>query len=629
MEASIKKGFAVTSVDAVGPSIMSEEMFHQILYMEKRRAERSKKPFFLMLLNTKGLADTISHVQFLMSLEPALAAATRETDIKGWYEEGFILGVLFTELGKHDLNVAKDRIFVKVHKELSKAIGEDKIHLLELSFCLHPETEEVAKQCAFDVLVSEMEDQSDDQKESSISKWFLGLPWRNPSFMVCWDVLWVSLALVLAVYLRLGSLSLIFSDYLGVYAFNVCAYPLVLFIFDQYNNRKAFSLAEVAGRVALSCLTVSVISTTFYYLFPELLQLGRGVMFIQLAVAWTALTGWRWLFHGLCHQHQGRLSTLVLGAGRCGRELYGMLHSPASPYEVTGFLDDDPAKQGKVMGSPTVIGTIDQLGELASSTGARTAILALPRQRPAWLIRKTLEARLQGIEILEAPAVYERVAERIPVEHIEDQWLLFSDGFELLHKQYIQKIKRAVDLAVSAVLLILTLPVTLIIAAAIYLESPGPVFYKQERVGKGCRVFRVLKFRSMSLDAEKGGAQWAQKKDPRVTRVGRWIRMFRIDELPQIWNVFKGEMTLVGPRPERPQFVKELESQIPYYNVRHTVPPGITGWAQVKYPYGSTVEDAQRKLEYDLYYIKNMSVLLDLKILLRTVGVVLLGEGAR
>ena len=198
-----------------------------------------------------------------------------------------------------------------------------------------------------------------------------------------------------------------------------------------------------------------------------------------------------------------------------------------------------------------------------------------------------------------------------------------------MHRKYVPKIKRLIDLGVSSLILLFTLPLSLLVALAIYIESPGPVFYCQDRVGMGCRVYRVRKFRSMRLDAEASGAVWAQKHDPRVTRVGRWIRLFRLDEVPQLLNVFTGDMSLVGPRPERPEFVKDLEKQIPYYNVRHTVQPGVTGWAQVRYPYGASVQDSKNKLEYDLYYIKNMSILLDLKILLRTIGVVMLGEGAR
>ncbi|MBW1703193.1 MAG: exopolysaccharide biosynthesis polyprenyl glycosylphosphotransferase [Deltaproteobacteria bacterium] len=189
--------------------------------------------------------------------------------------------------------------------------------------------------------------------------------------------------------------------------------------------------------------------------------------------------------------------------------------------------------------------------------------------------------------------------------------------------------KRLIDLSISALIIIITLPLLAVTALAIRLDSPGPVFFKQQRVGKGGKVFSVWKFRSMYKDAEQNGAVWADKSDPRVTRVGRVIRFLRIDELPQLWNIFRGEMSLIGPRPERPEFVRELTASIPYYDIRHSVSPGITGWAQVNYPYGASVEDALHKLEYDVYYIKNMSLFLDFKIFIRTIGVVLFGQGAR
>jgi len=191
-----------------------------------------------------------------------------------------------------------------------------------------------------------------------------------------------------------------------------------------------------------------------------------------------------------------------------------------------------------------------------------------------------------------------------------------------------QKVKRLIDFAVSAILLLGTMPVMALSALAIRLDSPGPVFFKQERVGKNGLVFVLWKFRSMRQNAEENGAVWAEKVDPRVTRVGKWIRLLRIDEIPQLYNVFRGEMSLIGPRPERPEFIQELEKQIPYYGIRHSVRPGITGWAQVNYRYGASVEDALH-MEYDLYYIKNRSLLLDFKIILKTIGVVLFGQGAR
>ncbi len=227
------------------------------------------------------------------------------------------------------------------------------------------------------------------------------------------------------------------------------------------------------------------------------------------------------------------------------------------------------------------------------------------------------------------PTVFERLTGRVPVEHIEDQWLLFEDGFYLLSKEYMRKLKRLMDILVSGIVLLWTAPLMALTALAIRLESPGPIFFRQQRVGSKETLFTVLKFRSMCAHAEQNGAQWAEEGDSRVTRVGRWIRLFHIDELPQIWNVFKGDMSFVGPRPERPEFVRELEQSIPYYYIRHAVQPGITGWAQVNYRYGASKEDSMRKLEYDLYYIKNMSLLLDLKIFLRTIGVVLLREGSR
>jgi len=215
------------------------------------------------------------------------------------------------------------------------------------------------------------------------------------------------------------------------------------------------------------------------------------------------------------------------------------------------------------------------------------------------------------------------------VQNIADQWLLFSDGFYLLHKEYIRKIKRLMDMAVAAIVLAVTSPLLGLVAIAIRLDSPGPVLYTQERIGKGNQTFTIYKFRSMQHNAEKDGARWASHKDPRVTRVGKWLRLTHIDELPQIWNIFKGDMSFVGPRPERSEFVTMLEEKVPYYFVRHSVQPGLTGWAQINYQYGDSVDDAIHKLEFDLYYLKNMSILLDLKIILRTMGVVLLREGAR
>ncbi|MDP5017921.1 MAG: sugar transferase [Dolichospermum sp.] len=242
-------------------------------------------------------------------------------------------------------------------------------------------------------------------------------------------------------------------------------------------------------------------------------------------------------------------------------------------------------------------------------------------------VQQLMQIRLRGIPIYRLPDFYETLWYKLPSYLLQDKWFAFSPGFHLMPGYLTMKLKRFVDLILVMVLLVILSPLMLLVILAIKLDSPGPVFYSQLRTGLYGKSFRVYKFRSMYQDAEKRGVQWADKHDSRVTRVGRWLRLLRIDELPQIWNVFRGEMSLIGPRPERPEFDTKLKEAIPYYELRYLVKPGITGWAQVLYPYGASIEDAYEKLSYDLYYIKNYSIWLDLAIAFKTVRVVFLGKG--
>lgn len=275
---------------------------------------------------------------------------------------------------------------------------------------------------------------------------------------------------------------------------------------------------------------------------------------------------------------------------------------------------------------------LDESGSLLDIVeryGIDEIVVAVRERRGGALpIAELLDCKLSGIHILDLPAFFERQTGILPLESVNASWMIFSEGFHSGTARDV--VKRVFDLTVSAGLLLLTLPIILVTALAIKLESKGPVFYTQERVGQFGRPFTIYKFRSMYTDAEKDGLpQWARQNDARTTRVGRIIRRLRIDELPQLINVFLGQMSFVGPRPERPYFVDELSAQIPYYNTRHSLKPGITGWAQVRFPYGASVEDAIGKLQYDLYYVKNHSLFLDLMILLQTAQVVVLGKGAR
>lgn len=447
-------------------------------------------------------------------------------------------------------------------------------------------------------------------------------------FLLLGDIALILLATYLAPIIRLGQALPIFDLHTGASFFTLFFYIIMLYIFDFYNVNRQFWSKDSMFRITLAIGIAGFFAGFVFYSLPQW-KYGRGIFLMQMVLVWFFLFGWRLIFSLIYPISVQREDVLVLGAGKSGTALYNLLKGPTSPYRIVGFLDDDPAKQSKTVGSPMVLGPTDRLLEIAAQRRIKTAILAITHERPAGLIHNILQARMKGMRIIEMPTLYEGLTRRVPIKHIYDGWLLFADGFHFLSKEYVQRVKRLIDLGVSSLLLLITLPITAITALAIRLDSPGPVFFKQERVGKDGNIFTLWKFRSMCQDAERNGAVWAQKNDPRVTRVGKWIRLLRIDEIPQLWNVFRGEMSLIGPRPERPELVKELERQIPYYFIRHSVRPGITGWAQVNYPYGASVEDALIKLEYDLYYIKNMSIILDLKIILKTIGVVILGQGAR
>ena len=276
---------------------------------------------------------------------------------------------------------------------------------------------------------------------------------------------------------------------------------------------------------------------------------------------------------------------------------------------------------------PVVIGDYTQIFSIVKAGGVDRIIVALDERRGKFPLEQLLACRLKGVPVDDGMAFTEQLAGKLSVENLHPSFLIFSDGFK--SSEIFKRVKRGIDILASLVALTLFFPITLLISLAIRLDSKGPVIYEQERVGEDEKIFRLLKFRSMRVDAEASVPVWASVDDPRITRVGRVIRKLRLDEIPQMINVLKGEMSFVGPRPERHFFVKELEKEVPYYSQRHVIKPGITGWAQIMYRYGASKEDALQKLKYDLYYIKHMSITLDLMIIFETVKIVLLGKGAR
>jgi sugar transferase (PEP-CTERM system associated) len=404
------------------------------------------------------------------------------------------------------------------------------------------------------------------------------------------------------------------------------ALQIALVAVGAYGVASFLSLRFAAARLAVALLIgVSCLSILFFLIPP--LALWRSNLAYATLIAGLLLVIVRGLVGQLVGGDLLKRRILVLGAGVQADRIRQLGERPGANVIVAGFIamrDGEAVVPGAIPRAaiPNLAAHVldHQVGEV---------VLALEERRNALPLQDLLRVRTTGVAVTNISSFLERETGRIDLGSVNPSWLIFSDGFAS-GRLVSSAIKRAFDVIASLLLLSLTLPIILVTAIAIRLESKGPAFYRQRRVGLFNEGFDIVKLRSMRQDAEVAGqAVWAEKDDPRVTRIGRFIRKVRIDELPQAWSVLKGEMSFVGPRPERPQFVEQLEQQLPFYAERHMVKPGITGWAQINYPYGASIEDARHKLEYDLYYAKNYSPFLDLLILLQTLRVVLWPSGAR
>lgn len=395
-----------------------------------------------------------------------------------------------------------------------------------------------------------------------------------------------------------------------------------------YQLDSRLDMKDTLFRLMPSLLAGFGIMTLIFYLLPDL-YLGRGILGLVMLLAFSGILMTRAAFLKWSSLRLLESQAIVLGIGGRAREFVDRAKdgSRHRGLKIVGFVP--LADEELQVPASSVLPRVDSLMSLVNRLKVREIIIAIQERRGGCFpIQDLLECKLNGVKVTDSAAFFEREQGKIRVNSLYPSWLIFGGGFDqsLLRTA----IKRVFDVVASSILLIITLPVMVVTALCILLEDGSPILYRQERVGKGGKTFMVAKFRSMRNDAEKGGKpQWALTNDPRVTRVGRIIRKLRIDELPQIFNVLNGDMSFVGPRPERPYFVNQLIAEIPYYNVRHSVKPGITGWAQVRYQYGASVEDAIEKLQYDLYYVKNHSLFLDVIILIETIEVVLLGKGGR
>jgi sugar transferase (PEP-CTERM system associated) len=405
-----------------------------------------------------------------------------------------------------------------------------------------------------------------------------------------------------------------------------CVFFVCLYFNDFYDLTLVQSGREVLVRLLQAGGAASILLALIYFVLPALAVQG-GAFIPSLLLFLAAILTWRFAFNVLIRTPQLVENILIVGTGpdavRVARQIFDQRNFA---YRIVGFAADG-APPSLPLGFPRVLGPASDTCTLATRYGVDRIVVAVSDRRGHLPVEELVLAKLSGVEIEEAATTYERITGKLMIENIKPSSVIFSDGFRV--SRWRRLVKRAADIVFSFVGLVLSIVPMALTAIAVWLESGGPVIYRQERVGQHGRTFTLLKFRSMRLDAEKEKPVWAQAADNRVTRVGRFIRLTRLDELPQFLNVLRGDMSFVGPRPERPYFVEMLAREIPFYHERHAVKPGVTGWAQVKYRYGSSIEDATEKLRYDLYYIKHLSVVFDLTIAFDTVKVILFGKGAQ
>lgn len=405
-------------------------------------------------------------------------------------------------------------------------------------------------------------------------------------------------------------------------------------LMEVYDPSKNIKKREIIVNILFGTVTSFSLFSVAYYLAPSFM-IGRGLLLISLCLF--ALFQFCWHALYLVGNNHPRFSqkVLVLGTGALAAQIGEMISSNTGRFALAGYTscftgthENRNESTPPEVPQDQILGNCDNLRDIARQVNAEVIVVALSERRGVFPLRDVLTCKLIGIQVMDAPSFYEIVLGKLMLESITPSWFIFSSGFQ--RTTMFSICKRSIDIILSSFGLLLTLPFFPLIALAIKLDSPGPVFFRQERLGNKEVPFVLFKFRTMGRDAEKGtGAVWAEKNDPRVTKLGKFFRGSRVDEIPQLFNVLKGDMSFVGPRPERQEFVDKLKQVIPYYSKRHFIKPGLTGWAQVRYPYGASIDDAVEKLRYDLYYIKNIGPFLDTLIFFETIKVVLFGFGGR
>ena len=434
------------------------------------------------------------------------------------------------------------------------------------------------------------------------------------------DLIIVIISIIAASFLRTGNGFIFFNSIEGmlVILFLTGAVTIPFYIFDQYKLESSFFQAKGVSLYLVSLGATILFVVALFYIMPY--SIGRGIFFYFILIVAILSAAWRVIIFKKSDGNLNPSSIIFIGSPEEHEEISRLITESVGLRLVD---KDNPLNRGMFNGNG------DPDINNSETTQDIDMIILGNTEVDKNTAEKLISYRLKGTRIFDLPTFYEMTVQKLPIFFINDEWILRCPGFERLGDSFYSKVKRIIDIVLSSVFLLILVPIFLIISVLIKIDSKGPVFYIQERCGLNERPFKLIKFRTMVNDAEKDGPKWAQENDSRVTRIGRILRKSRLDELPQLINILRGEMSFVGPRPERDYFVSILKRKIPYYSMRFFAKPGITGWAQINYRYGASIEDAIEKLAYDLYYIKNMSFLLDLKIALKTIKTVLFGDGAR
>lgn len=446
-------------------------------------------------------------------------------------------------------------------------------------------------------------------------------------FLFIADIFSAAFALVTAMFIKSGSFphladirDLGFDKFVGF----VLIVVFISFLAESYRNHRQLQTSEIIIKIGFS---LGISSIIFAFLSWQLSSDEESGVLVSAILLFGIL---QFLCHGcyrLIVKFRGfARRVLILGVGKFAENMGALIPASDDNYVLSGYVNC--SNETADVPDWNIVDSHSGLYETVKREKADKIVVSLTERRGVFPYQDVMACKLDGVEVVDAPSFYEQMTGKLYLEGMNPSWIIFSEGFKV--SAWRKVTKRGLDLTCAIIGIILTLPFLPLVALIIKLDSPGPVFYRQKRVGEKERNFNLYKLRTMRQDAEKGtGAVWAQKNDARVTRVGEFFRKVRIDELPQFFNILRGDMSMVGPRPERPEFVAELKKVIPYYSERHFVKPGVTGWAQVRFPYGASVEDAMEKLRYDLYYIKNLSISFDMMIILETIKVVLFRKGAR